>query len=85
MALKIMPISDLRRNTSEVLSAVQQNGDIVYITQYGRPAAVLIDFEYYESMLAQLEDLVDIASLAAAEDEPERDYNEFLVELGHNE
>lgn len=85
MALKIMPISDLRRNTSEVLSAVQQNGDIVYITQYGRPAAVLIDFEYYESMLAQLEDLVDIASLASAEDEPERDYNEFLLELGHNE
>ena len=85
MALKIMPISDLRRNTSEVLSAVQQNGDIIYITQYGRPAAVLIDFEYYESMLAQLEDLVDIASLTAAEDEPERDYNEFLAELGHNE
>lgn len=85
MALKIMPISDLRRNTSEVLSAVQQHDDIVYITQYGRPAAVLLDYERYESMLAQLEDLVDLASLVAAEDEPERDYSEFLAELNRSE
>lgn len=80
-----MPISDLRRNTGEVLSAIQQQDDVIYITHHGRPTAVMLDYERYESMLAQLEDLVDLASLVAAEDEPERDYSEFLAELGRSE
>ncbi len=81
MSAKIMPVSDLRRQTSQVLKSVREGGDVVYITQHGRPAAVLVDYEQYESMLAQLEDAADLASIEAAAAEPERDYEAFLAEL----
>ncbi|MCB9419062.1 MAG: type II toxin-antitoxin system Phd/YefM family antitoxin [Ardenticatenaceae bacterium] len=59
MSTKIMPVSDLRRQTSQVLKSVREGGDVVYITQHGRPAAVLVDYEQYESMMAQLEDAAE--------------------------
>jgi prevent-host-death family protein len=55
MNTKIMPVSDLRRQTSKVLKSVREGGDVVYITQHGRPTAVLVDYEQYEAMLAQME------------------------------
>jgi prevent-host-death family protein len=85
MATKIMPISDLRRNAGEVLAAMRDGGDVIYITQHGRPAAVLVDYEQYEAMLAQLEDLADLTAIDAAADEPERDYVEFLAEIGRSD
>lgn len=48
-----MPISDLRRKTSDVLNVVRETGDAVYITQHGRPVVVLVDYERYEQLLAQ--------------------------------
>jgi prevent-host-death family protein len=82
MTTKIIPISDLRRLASQVIRSVQEDGDAVYITQHGRPAAVLVDYERYEEMLAQLEELSDLVSLQAAAGEPEREYDEFLAEIG---
>lgn len=82
MATKIIPVSDLRRKTSAVIKAVQSGSDVVYITQHGRPAVVLVDYDYYETLMAQLEDLSDLASLRADDDEPARPYDEFLAELG---
>ena len=81
MSTLIVPISDLRRKTSDVLKTVS-GGQVVYITQHGRPAAVLVDYDHYEALLAQLDDLSDLASLEAAADEPVRPYDEFLAELG---
>lgn len=84
MATKIMPVSDLRRNASEVLTQIRKDREAIYITQHGRPAAVLVDYLQYEAMLAQLEDLADLAALDAAIDEPQRDYDEYLDErAGH--
>lgn len=85
MGTKIMPVSDLRRQTSKVIQTLIREKEAVYITQHGRPAAVLVDYEEYEAMLAQLEDLADLAALEAAVDEPERDYEDFLSELGLSE
>lgn len=82
MMTKIMPISDLRRQASQIVRLVQEGDSVVYITQHGRPAAVLVDYEQYEAMLAQLEDLADLMALEAAVDEPARDYVSFLAELG---
>ena len=85
MATKIMPISDLRRQTSRVIETIQRDGDVVYITQHGRPAVVVVDYELYEAMLAQMEELADLASFEDALDEPARDYEEFLAEMGVSE
>jgi prevent-host-death family protein len=81
MSTKIMPIRDLSRHTNKIVQSVRENGDVVFVTQGGRPAAVLLDYEVYEALLAQLEDLSDLASLKAALDEPERAYEAFLAEL----
>ena len=82
MATKIIPVSDLRRKTSDVIKSVQSEGQVVYVTQHGRPAVVLVDYEDYESLMAQLEDLSDLASLEVVADEPARPYDEFVAELG---
>ena len=42
---------------------------------------VVVDYEEYEALRAQLEELSDLASLEAAADEPVRPYDEFLTEL----
>jgi prevent-host-death family protein len=55
MATKIMPVSDLRRQTSQVIQSVLHDGDVVYVTQYGRPTVVLVEYEQYEALLAQSE------------------------------
>ena len=81
MTTKILPISDLRRQTSKIVRTVREGGDVVYVTQHGRPAIVLVGYEEYEALLAQLEELSDLASLEAAAGEPERDYEEFLAEM----
>ena len=51
MSTKIMPVSDLRRQTSAVIRSIQEEGNVVYITQHGRPTAVILDYEQYEALL----------------------------------
>lgn len=48
-----MPVTDLRRQTSAVIRSIQEEGVVVYITQHGRPAAVMLDYEQYEALLAR--------------------------------
>ncbi len=53
MSIRIMPVSDLRRNVSQTIKEIQQRDNAIYITQHGRPRAVLIGYEHYEQLLAQ--------------------------------
>jgi len=57
MSTKIVPISDLRRKAKDVMDTVQQQHDTVYVTQHGRPVAVLVDYGRYEQLLEQLQEL----------------------------
>jgi prevent-host-death family protein len=84
MAIKIMPISDLRRKTSDVLSEIQEGQD-VYITHYGRPVAVLVSYEHYERLQAQVKELrARIKRQTTADDaagQPITDYTTHLAGL----
>ena len=40
MSTKIMPVTDLRRDTKAIIHSIREGGDVVYITQHGRPAVV---------------------------------------------
>lgn len=55
MSTNIVPISDLRRQASKVVNSLRESDDVAYITQHGRPAAVLVNFDQYEAMVAELE------------------------------
>ncbi|HID50621.1 MAG TPA: type II toxin-antitoxin system Phd/YefM family antitoxin [Anaerolineae bacterium] len=57
MSTNIVPISDLRRQASKVVNILREGGDVAYITQHGRPAAVLVNFDQYEALVAELEAL----------------------------
>lgn len=85
MTTRIVSITDLRRDTSRIVQAVQEEGDVVYVTRYGRPAIVILYHERYEALLAQLEDLSDIVAIQEAASEPRRNYEEFVAEAGLTE
>lgn len=47
-APKIIPISDLRQNASDIIKRVASSREPVFITQRGRAAAVMVSMEEYE-------------------------------------
>ncbi len=54
MTTKIIPVSDLRRNVSQTIKEIREQDEAVYITQHGRPQAVLVSYEHYEQLLEQV-------------------------------
>ena len=64
---KIIPVSDLRQKTSDILKETE-SGEPVFITQRGRAAAVLVSMKDYERQQRQLDIL---RMLAAGEREIE--------------
>jgi len=54
-APKIIPISDLRQNASDVVRGVSSSREPVFITQRGRAAAVMISMEVYEASQHELD------------------------------
>ncbi len=54
---KIIPISDLQTQAKKIIAGVKETRDPVVITQRGRPAALLVNYEDYEGMVATLEEM----------------------------
>ena len=54
---KIVPISELQSQARRIVKGVKETGDPVIITQRGRPAALLINYEDYEGLVATLEEM----------------------------
>ena len=72
-APKIIPISDLRQNASDVVKSVSSSREPIFITQRGRAAAVMVSMEVYKN--AQHE--MDILHLLA------RGEKEIAAGIGH--
>lgn len=70
---KIIPISDLRQNASEVLKSVSSSREPVFITQRGRATAVLVSMDVYENSQHEM----DILHLLA------RGEKEIEAGIGH--
>jgi antitoxin YefM len=56
---KIVPFSDARANLTEILDALEKKHEHVLITRNGRPAAVMLSADEYESLEETLEILQD--------------------------
>ncbi len=52
---KIVPISDLRQDASNIVKHVASSREPVFITQRGRAAAVMVGMEAYERAQHELE------------------------------
>lgn len=56
---KIVPFTEARSNLTEILDELQARREHVLITRNGRPAAVLLSADEYESLEETLEILQD--------------------------
>lgn len=54
---KIVPITELQTKTKRIIDDVKKTGDPVIITQRGRPAALVVNYEDYEGMLQTLDEM----------------------------
>ena len=54
---KIIPISELQSQAKKIIEGVKKTRDAVIITQRGRPAALLVNYEDYEGMVATLDEM----------------------------
>ena len=54
---KIIPISELQSQAKKIVDSVRTTRDRVIITQRGKPAALLVNYEDYEGMVATLEEM----------------------------
>jgi prevent-host-death family protein len=52
---KIIPISDLRQNASDVVKNVLSSREPVFITQRGRAAAVMVSMEVYKNIQHEID------------------------------
>jgi prevent-host-death family protein len=72
-APKIIPISDLRQNASDVVKKLSSSREPVFITQRGRAAAVMVSMEVYKDTQHEM----DILHLLA------RGEKEIAAGIGH--
>ncbi len=57
MAVKVVPITDLRRCAADLVEQVNQQGEPIYVAHRSRARAVLLGYDSYEGLIARLRDL----------------------------
>jgi prevent-host-death family protein len=70
--METLPLAEVKARLSELVARVQQQHDQVTITRNGRPAAMVISLDEWESLQETLEILADgetVAALRQAEEE----------------
>ncbi len=66
------PLTEARSRLSEIVDEVASTGSTIEISRHGRPVAVVMGYEEYESLLETLNILADETTMAAIA-EAERD------------
>jgi len=73
MPTRIVTVSELKVKLGTLMAELEAQGIPLYVTQYGKPKAVLTRYDEYEALLKKVEDLEDILlvkeSLGAPEEE----------------
>ena len=62
------PLTEARNRLSEIVDEIVSTGSDFVITKHGRPAAVLIGYDEYESLLETLNILSDPETMDALAD-----------------
>jgi antitoxin YefM len=59
------PITEARSNISEILDNVVETGEEYVITRHGKPIAVLLSYDEYDSLVETVNILSDDVAMAA--------------------
>ena len=70
MATRIVNVSQLKTNLAGLMSRLEADGVPLYVTQHGKPKAVLVKYEDYEGLLEQVDDLEDTLAMKDALSSP---------------
>lgn len=73
MATMIVTVSELKMKLGALMSELEEKGVPMFVTQHGKPKAVLTRYDEYEALMRKLEDFEDLLamkdSMAAPEEE----------------
>ena len=73
MPTRIVTISELKVRLGALMAELEGQGIPLYVTQHGKPKAVLARYDEYEALTKKVEDLEDLLvmkeSLSVPEDE----------------
>ncbi len=73
MPTRIVTVSELRVGLGALMAELEGQGIPLYVTQHGKPKAVLARYDEYEALIKKVEDLEDLLvikeSLSVPEDE----------------
>ena len=73
------PLTDVRSNLSEIVDEIDRTGTQCVITKHGRPVAVIVSSDEYESLVETLNILSDDDTMTAiAQGEAEFAAGEFI-------
>jgi prevent-host-death family protein len=73
MATRIVTVSELKTKLGAMMSELQKEGVPLYVTQHGKPKAVLARYDEYEALLKKLEDLEDLLAMMESLAAPEKE------------
>ncbi len=61
------PLTEVRDNLSEIIEGVSATGEEWVVTKHGRPVAVILSYDEYESLIETVNILSDDDTVAAIE------------------
>jgi antitoxin YefM len=59
------PLTEVRDNLSEIVDSVAAGGEEWVVTRHGRPVAVIVSFDDYESLIETVNILSDEETMSA--------------------
>ncbi len=73
MPTRIVTVSELKIRLAALLAELKEQGVPLYITQYGKPKAVLARYDEYEALVKKVEDLEDLLAMKESLSAPEEE------------
>jgi prevent-host-death family protein len=73
MVTRIVTVSELKTRLGALMAELEEQGVPLYVTQYGKPKAVLARYDEYEALLRKLEDFEDLLAMKESLDSPEEE------------
>jgi len=73
MSTRIITVSELKTKLGALMAELQEQGLPLYVTQYGKPKAVLTRYDEYEALLRKVEDLEDTLAMKESLSAPEEE------------
>lgn len=73
MPTRIVTVSELKVKLGALMAELEEQGVPLYITQHGKPKAVLARYDEYEALVKKVEDLDDILAMNESLSAPEKE------------